>query len=137
MLNAFYVEQFILFNNSNILRRYYYAGPKYPLNSSSDNISIGPCHVFFKGTHVGHTYGGVTVSITQNVYELKTDQYGDTPVRTLEGGLRIEVTVNMTESTFTNLKVLFASAKDETTHLTFGKPVGTAISTGELVIQPT
>lgn len=109
----------------------------YPLAANSDNISIGPCHVYFSGTHIGHTYGGVTVSITQSVYELKTDQYGETPVRVLEGGLKLEVTVNMTESTFANLKVLFASATDKTTYLTFGKPVGAAITTGELVLEPT
>ena len=103
----------------------------------SDNISIGPALVYFKGRHVGHTYGGVSVSITQNVYELKSDQYGETAVKVLDAGLVLEVTVNLTESTFENLKMLFASAEDETTYLTFGKPVGGAIETGELVIEPT
>lgn len=110
--------------------------PQYPLVFDSDNISIGPCYVYFAGTHVGHTFGGVTVSITQNTYELKSDQYGDTPLRVLDAGLVMEVTVNMTESTFDNLKLLFASAVDETTHLTFGKPVGEVITTGELVLEP-
>jgi len=110
--------------------------PQYPLVFDSDNISIGPCYVYFAGTHVGHTFGGVTVSITQNTYELKSDQYGDTPLRVLDAGLVMEVTVNMTESTFANLKLLFASAVDETTHLTFGKPVGELITTGELVLEP-
>ncbi len=110
--------------------------PQYPLVFDSDNISIGPCYVYFAGTHVGHTFGGVTVSITQNTYELKSDQYGETPLRVLDAGLVMEVTVNMTESTFANLKLLFASAVDETTHLTFGKPVGELISTGELVLEP-
>lgn len=108
----------------------------YAVAGNADQISIGPCHVYFKGVHVGHTYGGVSVSVTQSVYELKTDQYGETPVRVLEGGLKIEITVNMTEATFANLKILFASATDQTTYLTFGKPVGTAISTGELVLEP-
>ena len=92
--------------------------------------------MFFAGTHVGHTFGGVSVSITQNTYELKSDQYGETPLRVLDAGLVMEVTVNMTESTFANLKLLFASAVDETTHLTFGKPVGELITTGELVLEP-
>jgi hypothetical protein len=109
---------------------------QYPLVFDSDNISIGPCYVFFAGVHVGHTFGGVTVSITQNTYELKSDQYGETPLRVLDAGLVMEVTVNMTESTFANLKLLFASAVDETTYLTFGKPVGEPISTGELVLEP-
>ena len=102
----------------------------------SDNISIGPCYVFFLGRHVGHTYGGVSMSVTQNTYELKSDQYGETPVRVLDAGLALEATVNMTESTFDNLKVLFASATDQTTYLTFGKPVGEPITTGELVLEP-
>lgn len=102
----------------------------------SDNISIGPAYVYFAGRHVGHTYGGVTISITQNVYELKSDQYGDTAVRTIDAGLVLEVTVNLTESTFANLKMLFASATDRTTFLTFGRPVGGVITTGQLVIEP-
>ena len=110
--------------------------PQYPLSFDSDNISIGPCYVYFAGVHIGHTFGGVTVSINQNTYELKSDQYGETPLRVLDAGLVMEVTVNMTESTFANLKLLFASATDETTYLTFGKPVGEIVNTGELVLEP-
>jgi hypothetical protein len=108
----------------------------YPLAFSSDNISIGPCYVFYNGVHIGHTYGGVQVSITQNTYQLKSDQYGETAVRVLDAGLVVEVTVNMTESTFANLKVLFASAEDNTTYLSFGKPVGEPITAQELVLEP-
>ena len=110
---------------------------QYPTKFNSDQISIGPCYVYFKGQHVGHTYGGVSLSLTQNVYELKSDLFGETPVRTLDAGLVLEATVNMTEATFDNLKILFASAEDKTTYLTFGRPVGGAISTGELVLEPT
>lgn len=110
--------------------------PQYPLVFDSDNISIGPCYVYFQGVHLGHTFGGVTVSVTQNTYELKSDQYGETPLRVLDAGLVMEVTVNMTESTFDNLKILFASAVDQTTYLTFGKPVGEVVTTGELVLEP-
>lgn len=110
--------------------------PVYSTSFDSDNISIGPCYVFFKQTHIGHTYGGVTVTVTQNTYELKSDQYGETPVRVLDAGLVLEAVVNMTEATFANLKILFASAEDETTYLTFGKPVGEAIDTGELLLEP-
>lgn len=108
----------------------------YSTSFDSSNISIGPCFAYFKAAHVGHTFGGVSVSITQNTYELKSDQYGDTPLRVLDAGLVAEVTVNMTEATFANLKILFASATDETTHLTFGKPVGEVVDTGELVLEP-
>jgi hypothetical protein len=108
----------------------------YTLAFNSDNISIGPCYVYYGGVHLGHTFGGVSVSVTQNVYQLKSDQYGDTPVRVLDAGLVVEVTVNLTEATFANLKILFASATDQTTYLTFGKPVGGAINTDELVLEP-
>lgn len=108
----------------------------YATSFDSNNISIGPCYVYFLQRHVGHTYGGVTMSVTQNTYELKSDQYGDTAVRVLDAGLVLEITVNMTEATFDNLKTLFASATDETTFLTFGKPVGEPVTTGELVLEP-
>jgi len=109
---------------------------QYATTFDSDNISIGPCYVYFAGRHIGHTYGGVSLSVTQSVYELKSDQYGETPVKVLDAGVAIEATVNLTESTLENLKMLFASATDETTYLTFGKPVGGAITTGELVLEP-
>lgn len=108
----------------------------FPLAYDSEKISIGPCYVFFDGRHVGHTFGGVTFSVTQNVYELKSDLYGDTPVGAKDAGLVVEVTANLTEATFDNLKMLFASATDETTYLTFGRPVGGEIKTGELVLEP-
>lgn len=108
----------------------------YATEFSSENISIGPAYAYFKGVHVGHTFGGVSISITQNTYELKSDQFGDTPLKVMDAGLVAEITVNMTEATFANLKILFASATDETTYLTFGKPVGEEVSSGELVIEP-
>ncbi len=110
--------------------------PLYPIQFDSDNISIGPCYVYFGGRHIGHTFGGVSLSLTQNVFELKSDQFGETAVRVLDAGVALEVTVNLTEATFENLKMLFASATDQTTHLTFGKPVGGQISTAELILEP-
>ena len=103
----------------------------------AENIKLGPCYVYWNGTHIGHTFGGVTVSITQNVFEKKSDQYGEQPVGVVDAGLRVEATVNFTEATFANLKILFSSALDKTTHLEFGKPVGVSVSTGELILEPT
>jgi hypothetical protein len=112
----------------------------------SANISIGPAFIYYNGVHLGHTYGGVSVSITQNVFELKSDQYGETPVRTQDAGVSIDVTANLTESTFANLQVLFASAslvsEDEgppliTEHLEFGKPIGGSITAYPLIVEPT
>lgn len=112
----------------------------YDTNFSTDNISLGPCYVYWNGNHVGHTYGGVSVSITQTAYDLKSDQYGDTPVKSIDGGVSIEVTANLTEATFDNLRMLFASGSYSASpveHITFGKPVGGEITTGELVLEPT
>lgn len=112
-------------------------------NFDSDNIALGPCFVYWKGSgdvdyrHVGHTYGGVTVSITQAAYELKSDQYGDTPVRVVDGGVKVEVTANLTEATSDNLQMLFSSATEDGGILTFGKPVGGQLNTGELILEPT
>jgi hypothetical protein len=111
--------------------------PLYTLAFDSDNIELGPCYVYFNGVHVGHTFGGVTVSFTQKVYELKSDQYGDTPLKYKDAGITAEITVNMTENTFANLKVLFSTAQDWTTYLTFGKPVGGDIQSHELILEPT
>ena len=108
----------------------------YATDFNSDNLQLGPCLVYWNGVHVGHTEGGSTISITQSGYELKSDNYGDTPLKTVDAGVSIEVTVNLAEMSFTNLKMLFASATDETDHLTFGKPIGGELNTGELVLEP-
>ncbi|MDY0313754.1 MAG: hypothetical protein RBR32_01625 [Bacteroidales bacterium] len=54
-----------------------------------------------------------------------------------DAGIRIEVTVNMTENVFSNVKILFSTYLDKTDHLEFGRPVGGDIVTGELVLEPT
>ena len=111
----------------------------------SSKISIGPAYVYYDGVHLGHTYGGVSVSITQNVFELKSDQYGETPVGMQDAGVAIEAMVNLTEATFSNLQVLFASAtlvaEDAgppliTEHLEFGKPIGGVIAAACLILEP-
>lgn len=103
----------------------------------ADNIKLGPCYVYWNGVHIGHTFGGVSVAITQNVYEKKSDQFGEMPVGVVDAGLRAEITVNFTEAVFSNLKILFSSALDKGTHLEFGKAVGGSVSTGELILEPT
>lgn len=119
--------------------------PLFATNFNSENISLGPCYVYFKGPldaafrHVGHTFGGVTVSVTQKAYELKSDLYGDAALKAVDGGVTIEATVNLTEMTFDNLKMLFTTAIEATpgTLLTFGSPVGTELNFGQLILEPT
>jgi len=118
--------------------------PLFTTSFDSDNISLGPCFVYFKGPldaefrHVGHTYGGVSVAVTQKSYDLKSDQYGETPVRAVDGGVTCEATVNLTEMTFENLKMMFTTASElGNDTLTFGSPVGTSLVFGELILEPT
>lgn len=118
----------------------------YAENYDADNINLGPCWVYWKPTggtmrHVGHTFGGTSVSITQSTFELKSDQYGDIPIKIIDAGLRIEVTVNLAEASFDNLTMLFTTATESSyggeDMLTFGKAVAGAINTGVLILEPT
>lgn len=115
--------------------------PRINTDFTKENIKIGPAYIYWNGRHIGHTYGGVSISITQNVYELKSDQYGEIPLKVIDAGIRIEVTANFTEHTFANLQILFSTGTlvvGNNDYMTFGKPVGSdEVSSGILIIEPT
>lgn len=103
---------------------------------SEDNIRLGVCEVEFDGNHMGHTYGGCTVSITTISVEKKTDKYGDVPVGYNDLGTRIEVTVRFTEEELAKIKKYFPTGTDAGDRITFGRTIGTALPSYRLVLDP-
>lgn len=100
------------------------------------NIQMDLADVTFDGVSLGYTKGGVEVNITQAFVDAIIDDFGDTPVKTWDKGVAIEVIVHLAESARANLAVAFPTAIDAGDRLKFGGQAGAVISPGRLVINP-
>lgn len=71
--------------------------------SSTENVKLGVCSVFFDGADLGYTKGGVEVEMQTSTYEVKVDQFGETPIGELVTGRQVTVKVPLAETTFENM----------------------------------
>lgn len=79
--------------------------------SSTENVKLGVCNVIFDGVDLGFTKGGVEVEVSTQTYEVKIDQFGETPISELLIGRSVTATVPMAETTLENLvKIMPGSA---------------------------
>jgi hypothetical protein len=105
------------------------------------DYKLGPCYISFKGTDLGKTEGGVTVTLSNAFVELHTDQDGETPVDEQIVGTFIKVAGNLAEITIENMASILNETlvTDGTKKKVEIKPnVGTSLFTagGELIIKP-
>ena len=97
-------------------------------------LELGPCGVFFgtAGAEVdlGKTLGGVSIKITDDSVDLKSDQYGTGPEDSVITGTTVTVEMSLAEITFDDLAIALNQTKFGTL-LTGGIPgesnVGTAM----------
>jgi len=98
---------------------------------------LGTCRVNYAGRDMGYTQGGVTVTITMDQVEIMVDEYGTVPVDSVDVGTNIEIVTPMAQASLDNYKdTLWPGRNVPADRLTFGRKVGTSISTGRLVIDP-
>lgn len=108
-----------------------------------DNLRLGHCEITYNSVDLGHTKGGCELTLAQDTYEATVDQYGSTPVKVYDKGLRVEVKVTLSEYQLDILKaVLPSSTKVEgaggtpVDALTFGKEAGDEIAGAALLLHP-
>jgi len=97
-------------------------------------LELGPCGVFYgtAGSEVdlGKTHGGVTIRMSDDRVDLKSDQYGTGPEDTVITGTAVEVEMALAEVTFDELAIALNQTKFGTA-LTGGIPgennVGTSM----------
>lgn len=104
--------------------------------SSTENVKIGVCRVYYNGVDLGYTKGGVSVSASTDTYEVKVDQFGETPISENITARSVSVTVPMAETTLDNLVAIMpgATKKGDGTTTPFYVEVETAIGTNLLEI---
>lgn len=73
------------------------------MTSSTKNVKLGTCNVFFDGKDLGLTKGGVEVEVATSTHEVTVDQHGNTPIGELITGRTVSATVPLVETTLDNL----------------------------------
>lgn len=77
------------------------------MSSSTTNVKLGVCSVFFGGVDLGYTKGGVEVEISTETHRVMVDQFGSAPINEYITSREVKVRVPLAESTLANLiKVL-------------------------------
>jgi hypothetical protein len=102
--------------------------------SSTENVKIGVCRVYYGGVDLGYTKGGVSVSANTDTYEVKVDQFGESPISENITARSVTVTVPMAETTIDNLVSIMPGATKKGTTDVYVE-VETAIGTNLLTLS--
>lgn len=73
--------------------------------ADATKIQLGPCSVTYKGTDLGHTIGGVTVTYTPDFHNTSVDKFGSSVVESFLVGEQLMAEFNLAEFTLANLQV--------------------------------
>lgn len=68
------------------------------------NLRMGVCSLNLGGIDVGHTLGGVKVTITRKLTDLKADKYGDSPVDKVVTDVELKVATKVAEPVIDNIR---------------------------------
>lgn len=101
------------------------------------NVKLGTCKVYFGGTDLGHTIGGVEVTYTPEYHETKVDEFAGPAERWLVGE-KMSAKVPLAENVLSVIKEAITHATDNSDHITVGSKAGKRSSTYAklLVLHP-
>lgn len=90
------------------------------------NVRLGICSIVYNSVPLGHTKGGVELSVKNDVTEVTVDKYGSTPAAAFHKGTRVEVKTTLSEYDFTQMEQLINEASKAgnkaSATITFGSP---------------
>lgn len=78
--------------------------------SSTKNVKLGVCKVYYKGVDLGLTQGGVDVTVKTDTHKVNVDQYGKTSINEYVMGREVAAKVPMAESTIENMVAIMPGA---------------------------
>lgn len=102
----------------------------------------GPCRITYKGVDLGHTTGGVLLTVERDFEDVKVDRYGETPIDKVLTGNRVMVNFTLAQPNFRSLDVAIpeTSSIDGTAadRIDLGTQAGASLRSeaGLLVIHP-
>jgi hypothetical protein len=94
--------------------------------SSTKNVKLGVCQVFFDGVDLGYTQGGVEVQVKTDTHKVNVDQFGKTTINEYIMGRDVMAKVPLAETTLENMVAIMPGATLTT--------VGGAVATGSITI---
>lgn len=71
--------------------------------SSTKNVKLGVCKVFFDGLDLGLTQGGVDVTVKTDTHKVNVDQFGKTSINEIIMGRDVMAKVPLAETTIENM----------------------------------
>lgn len=69
-----------------------------------NNLRMGVCSISLGGNDVGHTLGGVKITITRKLTDLKADKYGESPVDKVLTDVELKVATKVAEPVIANIQ---------------------------------
>lgn len=71
--------------------------------SNTNNVKLGVCSVFFNGTDLGYTKGGVDVEVKTETKKVMVDQFGNSEVNEYITGRTCSIKIPLAETTLYNM----------------------------------
>ena len=71
--------------------------------SSSKNVKLGVCKLYYDGEDLGLTQGGVEVQVTTETHKVEVDQFGKSSINELVMGRTLVVKAPLAETTLRNM----------------------------------
>lgn len=72
--------------------------------SSTTNVKVGVCQVFYGGYDLGYTKGGVEVEVSSETYKTEVDQFGKTVISEVVMSRNVKVKAPLAETTIYNMQ---------------------------------
>lgn len=71
--------------------------------SSTRNVKLGVCKIFYDGLDLGYTQGGVEFNVATTTHKVEVDQFGKSPISETVEGRTATVKAPLAETTMRNL----------------------------------
>lgn len=78
--------------------------------SSTRNVKLGVCRVYFDGADLGITQGGVEVSVSTETHRVEVDQFGKTAINEIIMGRTVSAKAPLAETTIRNMVAIMPGA---------------------------
>lgn len=102
------------------------------------NVRLGQCDITYKSQALGHTKGGVEITIANDVKTATVDNYGTSPIAARHNGTRVEIKTTLAEYVYASLLKVINGAVDADTggSVAIGTAAGTELTGGTLLLHP-
>lgn len=100
------------------------------------SVISGPAVIDLAGDTLGHTQGGVTVTVEPQTRAVLVDAHGETPCKMIHLGDNMRVTANLAQWVLQVIKAAYMAGLDGTTYVGIGRAAGYVYTPLALKVTP-